>query len=232
MHSFGRAADFTTSRAPDTDAIVAQNLRVPGIIRYTGPSNFVHVDTRDTPWWATTTNGGSTFTAVTNFGGTGARPASGGCCNAGGGGTQPPPGQSPVLGTGTPTNARIREIQQRLNTQYSGGLVVDGIFGNLTRGALLRAHQREIGTGETGILGPLTHAATPILMLTNPMTQGNRVWVLQAALYCRRYTNTGGLTSVFGQMTETEAKNFQQRNGLGVNGRADPLTMQRLLQYL
>ena len=156
----------------------------------------------------------------------------GGTVYAGGGGTQPPLGRSPTLGTGSPTDAQIRNIQTTLNNRYTAGLQVDGVFGNLTRTALLRGHQIEIGVNATGVWGPMTHTFTPILQRTTPMTQGNRVWILQAALYCRRHTNTGGLTSAFGDMTQQEVRNFQSRNGMGVDGRAGPLTMQRLLEFL
>jgi hypothetical protein len=233
LHRVGRAADFTTSQTPNANAIVAQNLRIPGIARYTGPTNFVHVDTRDVPWWAITTDNGVTFTnQPSGFGGTGTQPASGGCCNAGS--SNPPPGGSPVLGTGTVDAAVVRGIQQTLNHRYNTGLAVDGGFGNLTRGAMIRGLQTEINNAGgikipvNGVWCATTQSRTPIVQ--NGST-GNVVYILQAVLYCRRYTNLS-ITSTFANMTEAEVRSFQNRNNLGVDGRAGPITFARLLSVL
>lgn len=68
-HMLGMAADIQIAGLKPNDiAKIAEQVGCRGILRYTGPKNFVHIDTRPSKYWGYTTNGGSTFTAVTTFG--------------------------------------------------------------------------------------------------------------------------------------------------------------------
>ncbi|MCL2828368.1 MAG: D-Ala-D-Ala carboxypeptidase family metallohydrolase [Oscillospiraceae bacterium] len=205
FHLQGRAADFTAvGRTPEQVAIAAERVGAPGIIRYTGNRNFVHIDTRPNRYWATDHNG--RVTVVRTFGG-----------GTSGGG-------EPV------SRERIREIQRRMNTLYNAGLVVDGIFGPLTRRALIRGFQTEInretgaGIAADGIWGPITQANS---LLLRQGGRGNAVFILQGILYCRGFTQVG-FDGIFGPITAAEVRRFQGANGLVVDGIAGPLTFGRL----
>jgi len=133
-------------------------------------------------------------------------------------------------GGDTPSRERVREIQRRMNTLYNTGLVVDGIFGLLTRRALIRGFQTEInretgaGIAVDGIWGPITQANS---LLLRQGSRGNAVFVLQGILYCREFTQVR-FDGIFGPITESEVRRFQGANGLVVDGIAGPLTFGRL----
>jgi len=205
FHLRGRAADITAAgRTPEQIAIAAERAGAPGIIRYTGSRNFVHVDTRPNRYWATDHNG--RITVMQTFGG-----------GTSGGG-------EPV------SRERIREIQRRMNALYNTGLAVDGIFGPLTRRALIRGFQTEINreTGARiavdGVWGPITQANS---LLLRQGSRGNGVFILQGILYCRRFTQVG-FDGMFGPITASEVRRFQGANDLVADGIAGPLTFGRL----
>ena len=142
-------------------------------------------------------------------------------CNPSGGTTTPP------SNTG---DATIKQIQQTLNTRYSAGLAVDGIWGPNSKKALIKALQRELnltygaGLVVDGLWGPKTQAAVRNLRQGD---RGNLVWILQAGLYVKGYQTTPD--GIFGPNTATQVRNFQRANGLAVDGIAGPATFAKLL---
>ena len=144
----------------------------------------------------------------------------------------PTPPVTPPIAPTPPSNqaAAIRNIQQTLNDRYGAGLVVDGIFGPLSRRALIRAYQTELnrmfnaGLVVDGIWGPRTRAAT---RLVRQGDRNNLVWILQAALVRHGFPlNTDG---IFGPITDAQVRNFQRSNGLSVDGIVGPNTFELLL---
>lgn len=125
-------------------------------------------------------------------------------------------------GGGDPT---VRKIQTFLNNNYGFGLAVDGIFGPLTKSALVKALQTELNRqygrnlAIDGIFGPKTFNATV------PLRQGDRgnlVFIIQSMLYVRGYyTNPDG---IYGSRTANSVRALQNDAGLTVNGIADART--------
>ena len=126
----------------------------------------------------------------------------------------------------------IRNIQQTLNSRYNAGLTVDGVFGPLSRRALIRAYQIELnqmfnaGLATDGIWGPATRAASRQVRLGD---RNDLVWILQSALYGNGYPVNPD--SIFGPQTEAQVRSFQHANGLPVDGVAGPDTFERLFQW-
>src|SRR5690606_15838338 len=71
----------------------------------------------------------------------------------------PAPAPKPSKPKKSSGNKTIREIQSTLNSRYSAGLVVDGLFGPKTKKALVKAYQTELnkqfkrGLAVDGIFG-------------------------------------------------------------------------------
>ncbi|MDR0314503.1 MAG: peptidoglycan-binding protein [Oscillospiraceae bacterium] len=130
-------------------------------------------------------------------------------------------------GSGDPA---IRQIQSTLNSRYNTNLVVDGIFGRLTKAALVIGLQTELNSqfGRNlvvdGIFGPATRAAT---ININPGARGNLTYLIQAALYTRGYTSVIP-DGIFGPLTQAAVQQFQRDQGLPQNGIATPATQERL----
>ncbi len=83
-------------------------------------------------------------------------------------------------------------------------------------------------------LPTLTPSVTPTpflsrhLFLTDPPMEGDDVLMLQQRLYELGYTEVGARDGIFGRMTSTAVRNFQQRNNLEVDGYVGPKTWTKL----
>ena len=124
----------------------------------------------------------------------------------------------------------VATVQTWLNDNYNAGLAVDGIYGRLTKAALVKALQTELnrqcGAGLTvdGIFGPCTKAA---VFNVGAGRQGNITRTLQGLLICTGF-NPGGFTGFFGAGTEAAVREFQYRAGLTVDGVAGKETFAAL----
>lgn len=138
-----------------------------------------------------------------------------------------PDSDAPALPPDVPT---VATVQAWLNENYSAGLVVDGIYGRLTKAALVKALQTELnrqtGAGLTvdGIFGTRTKAA---IFNVGAGRQGNITRTLQGLLICNGF-NPGGFTGYFGAGTEAAVREFQYRAGLDVDGVAGKETFAAL----
>lgn len=113
----------------------------------------------------------------------------------------------------------VVEVQKWLNETYKSGLEVDNIYGRLTRIALTKALQIELGfTGKDvdGICGSKTKAKIKENNLRNG-SQGNLVKVLQGFLVCNGYSEAYA-DGIFGSGTEKSVRKYQEKNGLVVDG--------------
>jgi len=132
-----------------------------------------------------------------------------------------------VTSTGDST---IKSIQSTLNSRYGFNLDVDGIFGNLTKTALVKALQREIGTTADGIFGINTYTACGNKTNLKNGSSGKLVYILQATLYCLGF-DCKGIDSDFGSNTQSAVKAYQQAKGLTVDGIAGKNTFAKLFGY-
>ena len=127
-------------------------------------------------------------------------------------------------------DSTIKSIQSTLNSRYGFNLDVDGIFGNLTKTALVKALQREIGTTADGIFGINTYTVCGNKTNLKNGSSGKLVYILQATLYCLGF-DCKGIDSIFGANTQSAVKAYQQAKGLTVDGIAGKNTFAKLFGY-
>lgn len=120
----------------------------------------------------------------------------------------------------------VKEVQLWLNQNYSAGLTLDGLYGTLTRRALTKALQKELGVAVDGIYGKNTNAAVKKNNLQRGDT-GALVRVLQGFLVCHGY-KSAYIDGDFGSGTETALKSFQTAYKLSVDGIAGTETFSTL----
>lgn len=114
-------------------------------------------------------------------------------------------------------SSTVKAVQTWLNTYYSTGLVVDGIYGVKTKAALVKAWQKEVG-GLTvdGIFGTDSETKAKSVIIKKGST-GILVTIWQAYLVCRGY-NPGGIDGIFGSGCHAATIAFQKANGLTQDG--------------
>ena len=136
----------------------------------------------------------------------------------------------------TATNNNVMsKIQKWLNNYCAAGLTVDGLYGPLTKRAMIKAlqHYMNIEKGkslsEDGIYGPLTSTAANCLLVSSKVnSRGNLAYIAQAMLYGKKY-NPNGFDGEFGPGATAATKLFQSKNGLIVDGEAGPKTFAKLV---
>ena len=124
----------------------------------------------------------------------------------------------------------IKDVQEWLNDNYDTNLDVDGIYGNLTKAALVKALQTELnrqygaGLDIDDIFGHCTRSA--VINIYKGMS-GNITKTLQGLLICNGY-DTNGFDGIFGAGTAHAVQQFQSAHGLYVDGIAGKNTFERL----
>lgn len=108
----------------------------------------------------------------------------------------------------------VKEVQVWLNNNYSSGLVLDGLYGTLTRKALVKALQKELGVDVDGIFGRNTRSAVKTLRKGD---KGILVKILQGFLVCYGYKEAY-MDGDFGSGTETAVRAVQKRYKIEVDG--------------
>lgn len=121
-------------------------------------------------------------------------------------------------------DSTIRSFQTWLNSNYSSGLSVDGIYGTNTKVAATKAYQKVLGVTADGIFG--TNSKNAVKTLSSGST-GNAVHLLQGMLYCRGF-NPNGVDGTYGAGTKSAVASFQKNKGLSSDGIAGPATMYAL----
>ena len=113
----------------------------------------------------------------------------------------------------------VSDAQQWLNENYDAGLTVDGGYGNMTKQAIVKALQKELGfTGADvdGVAGQKTLSALPEL---NSDSQGNTAVLLQCLL----------MGSGYGNDVEQAVLALQKAQGMAQTGVCDSQVWKALL---
>lgn len=121
----------------------------------------------------------------------------------------------------------VREVQYWLNQNYSSGLNPDGLYGSLTKSALIKALQKECGLESTGTWNDALYKACSRLDLHKGNT-GRAVEILQACLVCNGY-KTGYVDGDFGIGTRLALLQYQKKHGLDADGIAGQNTFRSLM---
>lgn len=131
----------------------------------------------------------------------------------------------PESGSGTPAPAArplkidssVKAVQTWLNTYYSAGLAVDGSFGSMTKKALVKAWQREVGgLVIDGSFGTACKAAASRHNIRRG-DKGILVTLWQAYLVCVGY-DPNGIDGSFGAGCLSSTVAWQTANGLTPDG--------------
>jgi peptidoglycan hydrolase-like protein with peptidoglycan-binding domain len=121
------------------------------------------------------------------------------------------------------TGETVKTIQYLLR-QNGATIEADGIFGPLTLAAV-RAFQQQKGLQVDGIVGPQTFGA--LFVTVQQGSQGEAVRALQSQLNARGETlNVDG---IFGPLTLSAVRSYQQKAGLAVDGIVGPQTWSALV---
>lgn len=113
----------------------------------------------------------------------------------------------------------IYDIQEYLNNKYGANLVLDNIYGQKTKSALIKALQHELniqynkGLAEDGIFGNNTYNAC---ITVKQGAEGNITRLIQTALFVKGYKLD--VDGIFGEDTNNKIRDFQNKNGLVVDG--------------
>lgn len=124
----------------------------------------------------------------------------------------------------------VKEVQNWLNANYNARIAEDGIYGNLTKKALVKALQTELNNEYNsklvvdGIWGAKTRAACPTLVKGS---KGGTVGVLQALLVCNKIDNIY-VDKDYGNITKSSVEKYQAKKGLVVDGKAGKDTFAKL----
>ncbi|MCL2176654.1 MAG: N-acetylmuramoyl-L-alanine amidase [Firmicutes bacterium] len=145
------------------------------------------------------------------------------------------------IGPTLPSRNTVMFIQQTLNSRYNAGLAVDGVFGPLSRSAMVKALQIELNRMGAnpqlvvdGVFGPRTRAA---VMLLRQGDRGFLVWILQAMLVVNGFplnpnapSGNFGIDGIFGPNTDRVLREFQRAARISADGIAGPITFTELFR--
>lgn len=111
----------------------------------------------------------------------------------------------------------VKSVQNWLNAQYGANLNADGIFGPITKEAIIKAWQTEAG-GLTvdGDFGTKSKAKAKTVIIKKGST-GNIVKIWQAYLVCIG-ADPNGIDGDFGSGCHTATVNYQKSHGLTADG--------------
>ena len=125
----------------------------------------------------------------------------------------------------------VYDIQEWLNRHYNTGLVLDNIYGTNTHKALIKGLQTELNTqfkkglAVDGIFGTKTKNAC---INVRQGASGNITMLIQMALFIKGYNLS--MDKKFGSDTARIVKQFQNDNGLSVDGIVGKNTFKKLFK--
>jgi peptidoglycan hydrolase-like protein with peptidoglycan-binding domain len=117
----------------------------------------------------------------------------------------------------------VKDVQLWLNRDFRSGLTLDGLYGDNTRKALVKALQKTLGVTADGIYGAKTEAAVKTLKIGS---KGTLVQILQCFMICHKRKNTAD--GIFGEATKAAVKEVQALYKLKADGVAGKLTFQAI----
>lgn len=117
----------------------------------------------------------------------------------------------------------VKDVQLWLNRGFQGGLMLDGLYGDNTRKALVQALQKTLGLSADGIYGAKTNAAVKTLKIGS---KGTLVKILQCFLVCHKQKITAD--GAFGSKTEAAVKAVQKLYKLEADGIAGKQTFKAI----
>ena len=124
----------------------------------------------------------------------------------------------------------IRSLQFLLRHRGHSQVAPDGIFGPLTDGAV-RSFQQSHGLVVDGIVGTQTWPA--VIVHVQQGHQGDAVRGVQSQFQARNLSGDPNLglqvDGIFGPITDSTVRGFQQAAGLGVDGIVGPITWNALV---
>ena len=125
------------------------------------------------------------------------------------------------------TGERVRTIQYNLNAQIGAGLQPDGVFGPLTRNAVVR-FQQICGIGVDGKVGNQTWPR-----LLRQIQQGNTGQGVVALQHSLRfvYGYNIAVDGIFGPKTRAAVVNFQFHHGLAQDGIVGTRTWNAIVRF-
>ena len=134
--------------------------------------------------------------------------------------------------TVTSMKSQIATFQGWLNSNFSAGLEVDGVYGPLTKKAAVKAFQKTMNTvyGTTLAVDGIFGTKSAETLTTNYLkygATGSLVRVLQGMLYCKS-ADPKGFDGIFGNGTKAAVETYQKDNGLTVDGIAGKATFTAL----
>ncbi len=138
----------------------------------------------------------------------------------GGQGTSASPASPAAASDQAEAQGGAAQFQSWLNSGYSAGLTVDGLWGPNTKKAAIRALQTELnaqfskGLSVDGIWGSKTRAAC---VNVKQGASGNLTRIIQGTLYCRGY-DPKGFDGIFGSGCTAAVKAFQADQSLSADG--------------
>lgn len=130
-----------------------------------------------------------------------------------------PPAAEEALSRYGSQGSEVRQIQTALKRQGYYGGSVDGIYGSATQAAV-RKFQAAKGLTVDGICGSQTLSALGIGGSSSTLRRGSTgsaVRQVQQKLRNWGYYS-GSVDGIYGSATEAAVRNFQQKNGLSVDG--------------
>lgn len=120
----------------------------------------------------------------------------------------------------------VADIQSWLNKDYAARLVVDNDFGVLTKKAIVKAVQKNLGVGADGVFGVLSKAAWKNIKRGSV---GEVAKLVQSMLICYGYScGNCGADGDFGTGSVAALKRFQSANRLIADGIAGKATAMKL----
>lgn len=135
--------------------------------------------------------------------------------------------------SGSTGSSAIKTAQNALNSKFSAGLTVDGIWGPACKKAYIKAIQTALnsvygaGLATDGIWGTNTSNACAAHVLSEG-ANNLYVGVLQIGLYAHNITLNSGIDNSFGPSTKQGVIKFQNSQGLSADGIAGRDTFAKL----
>lgn len=117
----------------------------------------------------------------------------------------------------------VKDVQFWLNRDFRSGLMLDGLYGDNTRKALVKALQKTLGVPADGIYGTKTDAAVKVLKVGS---KGTLVKILQCFMICHKQKIVAD--GYFGSQTKQAVRIVQKNYKIKSDGIAGEMTFRAI----